>query len=284
MKLLNVFLWLAAYSGCLFHIFLFSVVYYRYRNKTELRFLYVLGNLLVITGIIMALHQTVDYAKTYNLILANSLLSFFVTVPLFVYKANAIEKKYYFLIPAVILAAAFVYNFLILSDYTALAYPIPAVFFIILFIPLFLKKPRADGENRDAQNLQRTGVIMFFIVLCFTLAAFPAAKAAAGIPYLFSGYFAVFTLAYQIPGLLYCKDRLRRRPQTINLSQLTSREKEIVREICGGLKYEEIAEKLFVSLSAVKKHTYNIYRKLNIKNNRELMLLVHEAKEPQGAS
>jgi DNA-binding NarL/FixJ family response regulator len=78
---------------------------------------------------------------------------------------------------------------------------------------------------------------------------------------------------------LYCKERLRRRSKNINLSQLTKREQEVAMEICSGLKYEEIAGKLFVSLSAVKKHTYNIYRKLGIKNNRELMLLVNKSQE-----
>jgi hypothetical protein len=52
MKLLNILLWLAAYSGRLVHITLFLVVYYKYRNKTELRFLYILSNILIITGII----------------------------------------------------------------------------------------------------------------------------------------------------------------------------------------------------------------------------------------
>ena len=55
------------------------------------------------------------------------------------------------------------------------------------------------------------------------------------------------------------------------LPALTKRENEVAMAICNGLKYKEIAEKLFISLSAVKKHAFNIYRKLNINNNRELM-------------
>jgi DNA-binding CsgD family transcriptional regulator/uncharacterized membrane protein YwzB len=246
----------------------------------ELRFLYILGNVLIITGIIMVLNQTVTDGKVFNLILANSLLSLFITVPYFVYKSNAIAKKYYFVIPATILIAAFIYNFFILIDYAAIAFSVAAVFFIILFFPLFLKKTAAFIKNSYSKNLERTGIIMFSIVLFFTLTAFLLNKLAVGMPYLFSIYFALFTMAYQIPGLLYCKNRLRHSQKNINLSQLTKREKEVAAEICNGLKYEEIANKLFVSLSAVKKHTYNIYRKLGIKNNRELMLLVNNTKEP----
>jgi DNA-binding CsgD family transcriptional regulator len=219
----------------------------------------------------------VSYSKVFSLILANSLLSFFVTVPCFVYKANNIARKYYFVIPATVLMGALVYNFLILIDYEAIAFSLTPVFFVLLFSPVFLEK--STVKNNDGKDLERMGVLMFFIVLLFTVAAFFLGKLIAGIPHLFSVYFALFTMVYQIPGFLYCKNRLRRRQKSINLSQLTKREKEVVTEICSGLKYEEIADKLFISLSAVKKHTYNIYRKLEIKNNRELMLLVNNAKE-----
>jgi DNA-binding CsgD family transcriptional regulator len=228
----------------------------------------------------MVLNQTVNRAKVFNLILGNCLLSLFATVPYFVYKANAVAKKYYFVIPAEILTAAFVYNFFIRINHAALAFSAASVFFTILFIPVFLKKPNGATESNDDKNLGKTGATMFFIVLFFTLTAFFLNKFAAKIPYLLSCYFAVFTISYQIPGVLYCKKRLRRRSKSINLSQLTKREKEVAAEICSGLKYEEIADKLFISLSAVKKHTYNIYRKLGIKNNRELMLLVSNAREP----
>jgi DNA-binding CsgD family transcriptional regulator len=228
----------------------------------------------------MILNQTASQAKVFNLVLGNSLLSFLVTVPCFVYKAGAMEKKYYFAIPASVLVSAFVCNVLILTNHAALAFSVTSVFLIILFIPVFMKKTNAGAENNDDENLGKTGLIMFCIALIFTFTAFLLNKFAVKIPYLISCYFAVFTIVYQIPGFLYCKIRLRRRSKSINLSQLTKREKEVVTEICDGLKYEEIADKLFVSLSAVKKHTYNIYRKLGIKNNRELMLLVHNTREP----
>jgi DNA-binding CsgD family transcriptional regulator len=282
MKLLDILLWLAAYSGCLLHILLFALIYYKYRDKTELRFLCVLINVLVVTAIIMILNQTAGNAKIFNLILANSLLSFFVTVPLFIYKENAVEKKYYFLMPLVVLAAAFVYNFFILINYTAIAFLPTPVFFIILYIPVFLKKPNGPAKNRNSRELEKTGIIMAIITVVFTFAAFPLSKLAVKIPWLFSIHFAVFTLAYQIPGFFYCKNRLRQSSKATGLAQLTKREKEVAEEICRGLKYEEIADKLCVSLSAVKKHAYHIYRKLDIKNNRELMLRLNAPRDQDG--
>ncbi|MDR0497615.1 MAG: helix-turn-helix transcriptional regulator, partial [Treponema sp.] len=101
-------------------------------------------------------------------------------------------------------------------------------------------------------------------------------------PYGTTLFWAIFTFAYQIPGLLYCRRRLLQKGTVARnkaLGILTRRESEVALAICEGLKYEEIAEKLFVSLSAVKKHAYNIYRKLNISNNRELMRLIMEKEE-----
>ena len=68
----------------------------------------------------------------------------------------------------------------------------------------------------------------------------------------------------------------------IELSLLTRRENEVALAICNGYKYKEIAEYLFISLSAVKKHAYNIYRKLDISNSRELMFKFLEAKKANG--
>jgi DNA-binding NarL/FixJ family response regulator len=55
------------------------------------------------------------------------------------------------------------------------------------------------------------------------------------------------------------------------ITSLTKRENEVALAICNGHKYEEIAEKLHISLSTVKTHSSTIYRKLGINNNRELM-------------
>ncbi|HVW13274.1 MAG TPA: response regulator transcription factor [Mucilaginibacter sp.] len=49
-----------------------------------------------------------------------------------------------------------------------------------------------------------------------------------------------------------------------NLFQLSEREKEILRFLCQGLEYKEIALKLSISANTVKKHVINIYDKLHV--------------------
>jgi LuxR family transcriptional regulator, maltose regulon positive regulatory protein len=47
---------------------------------------------------------------------------------------------------------------------------------------------------------------------------------------------------------------------------LSPREQEILALIAAGLTNQEIADKLIISLETVKKHTGNIYSKLNVRS------------------
>jgi DNA-binding CsgD family transcriptional regulator len=100
--------------------------------------------------------------------------------------------------------------------------------------------------------------------------------------YTASVFWAMFTVSYQIPGLVYCKNYLFNKgtlSKKTGIASLTKRENEIAAAICNGYKYEEIAEKLNISLSTVKTHSYTIYRKLSINNNRELMQIFIETQK-----
>jgi DNA-binding NarL/FixJ family response regulator len=52
---------------------------------------------------------------------------------------------------------------------------------------------------------------------------------------------------------------------------ITKREKEIIEYISQGLNNKEIAEKIFVSVSTVDAHRYNILKKLEVKNTAEMI-------------
>jgi len=51
---------------------------------------------------------------------------------------------------------------------------------------------------------------------------------------------------------------------------ISNREKDIIREICKGKTNQQIADDLFISLQTVKDHTYNIFRKVDVKNRVQL--------------
>ncbi len=55
--------------------------------------------------------------------------------------------------------------------------------------------------------------------------------------------------------------------------RLTPREEEIGELISKGCSNKEIAERLFISVSTVKSHVYNIFRKTSIKNRTQAIIM-----------
>ncbi len=55
---------------------------------------------------------------------------------------------------------------------------------------------------------------------------------------------------------------------------LTPREREVLRLVVQGYKYRDIGEELFISLTTVKTHVSNIYRKLGVEDRAGAILAV----------
>jgi DNA-binding NarL/FixJ family response regulator len=53
------------------------------------------------------------------------------------------------------------------------------------------------------------------------------------------------------------------------IHQLTKRETEMLGLLAKGLRYKEIAEKLFISPTTVRTHIYNIYQKLHVQSRTD---------------
>lgn len=75
---------------------------------------------------------------------------------------------------------------------------------------------------------------------------------------------------------------LLRNPLTIENKQqleeikLTTRETEILEHLSKGLNYNEIADNLIISPSTVRKHIENIYKKLQVRNKIEAVLMAQK--------
>ena len=63
-----------------------------------------------------------------------------------------------------------------------------------------------------------------------------------------------------------------RRSSSPALEPLTARETEILRALEDGLSYQRIAERLYISLNTVRTHVKNVYAKLHVKSQAELLL------------
>ena len=58
-------------------------------------------------------------------------------------------------------------------------------------------------------------------------------------------------------------------PDNESLDNLTNRENRILRMLANGLIYKEISAELFISIPTVRKHVYNVYKKLHVSNRVE---------------
>lgn len=57
---------------------------------------------------------------------------------------------------------------------------------------------------------------------------------------------------------------------------LTSRETEILEQLCQGLGYNQIAENLIISPKTVRKHIENVYGKLNVHSKMEALKIAQK--------
>ena len=60
------------------------------------------------------------------------------------------------------------------------------------------------------------------------------------------------------------------------VERLSERELEVLRLMADGLKYQEIAGKLVISLNTVRHHTRNIYGKLEVNSRAQAIARAHD--------
>jgi len=78
--------------------------------------------------------------------------------------------------------------------------------------------------------------------------------------------------------------KLLRNPLSLNKNEeleqikLTNREADILEHLSKGLNYNEIADNLIISPSTVRKHIENIYKKLQVHNKMEAILMAQKHK------
>ncbi len=90
------------------------------------------------------------------------------------------------------------------------------------------------------------------------------------------------SLAYSnklLQVLLAQRDNLRRLESTRDgnlVEPLSQREQEVLQLIDTGLSNDEIAARLYITLSTVKGHTTNIFGKLNVKNRTQAVARAHD--------
>lgn len=84
-------------------------------------------------------------------------------------------------------------------------------------------------------------------------------------------FFFVVSVVFIIGLILFIRKRKKEKAKKTSRTQsLTERELIVSQLVISGKQNKEIAEELFVSLSTVKTHINNIYKKLGIASRKEL--------------
>ena len=276
----NIIIWIFLYSFTLVHITLFAYLYIKNKSKIELLYLIVLINIFLLAVIITI--SLVLQIYTFIPLLVNAILSAYITIPLWGYYLFDLEKKYFKNIFILVGIEVVIDNILMAQNEHRLyviLYILRVVFYILLAIPVFIKKGNKYEKDSIEGKMQKVTKINAVVFIVFMASLAPISLFIFELTYTASLFYGVFTLSYQIPGLVYCKNMLLKKGALSGkkgISSLTKRENEVATAICNGYKYEEIAEKLRISVSTVKTHSYFIYRKLGINNNRELMQIFLE--------
>lgn len=99
-----------------------------------------------------------------------------------------------------------------------------------------------------------------------------------GIPYGFDHFTVFYLLAVVMSAVFGVQSMLKSGQDNHKpiASRLSARELEVAQLIISGLSYQEIGDKLFISLKTVKTHAYRVYLKTGTRNKVELANLMEE--------
>jgi len=283
MENLNTLCWVLAYSLTGAGILLGLVIRFQSGDGKITALILLLLNIFAITLVSFLFSLSLLSHFLFVLLLENALLILYPVLFNLFHKMNNLPFKGRFY-TYVYLFLFFTVNLLQLVDL------LPFSLFFILYWLLFmvsgflmarlLKKCGSVGADkgnplyffrslRSAWNL--TGLIALLMGICSLIVYYvvPFRKGES-----YSLFFAFFYCLYNLPILIYFVGVLffRKSSPTV-LDDLTEREREVASLIMEGKKYREIGDELFISLSTVKKHANNIYRKTGASNGRELIRL-----------
>lgn len=151
------------------------------------------------------------------------------------------------------------------------------IFYAFLVGYLFkFKYKKADHDKKSLVIWVISIITFIFVVTCdlFSFMTIISSQMASKFHFLPLAYicFCIAHINLFKNDLLYNKSISTRKLSDFGI---TNRENEVLNLIIRGYKYIEIADKLCISLSTVKKHITNVYKKTNTSNKVELITLIN---------
>ena len=291
MNKVETIIWILAYSTTITNLLVGFICYSRTKDKRIASFLLLIINLLLITLISIGFSIDLLQQRIFEVLLFTSLLALFFTIPRlsFLMEEILFPRKIYLTATALIYCLAIIL-YVTKQQFTPLIYTVWWIPFLLM--GFHLNKRAKDTEKVSEQKAERvrirdyainlkaawylTGYITIIMSLTVLILIFTPLRSTG----IYFSVFGFFYCLYNYPSLHFFihtliknqNDQPGNIPVNNNLEKLLSpRELEVAEKLIAGKKYREISDELFISLSTVKKHSNNIYRKTGMKNGRQLI-------------
>jgi len=283
MKSVELILLIITYSSLILTLFVSWICYRRNIEKWEI--IAFIISLLLLT-ISMSFAELSNYQKTES-------TPVFILVPMILvgvttvlstlaerqHSKNLTWKKILFLISFILLAGTLLaFSF----DSLKAVEPIVAIFLgaCVVGSMLFIRYTKPIQVVAHLEKTNRIFAILFLIFVPLSLLATYGFEnmgyqfqIGLFIPVLFT-LLALSKLFDDLQRLSLIKPNIEADKQHFKNYALSTREIEITNLLIQGRTYKHIAEELFVSVSTVKTHSSNIYKKCKVNNRHELTVLI----------
>ncbi|WP_085296754.1 helix-turn-helix transcriptional regulator [Cognaticolwellia mytili] len=125
----------------------------------------------------------------------------------------------------------------------------------------------------ENKNLFLFGLIALIVVsvLTFNVISFSTYYGIAQVNYIDSLLLVPFLLLTLSFGIFIEQNKRKETLKSIDKFGLTAREKEVTQMILNKMKNQDIADTMYVELSTIKTHINKIYKKVAVKNRKELI-------------
>lgn len=243
--------------------------------------------LLIIVCLTLEMFLPVDYTKEiFILDLIKRILSVIIiyTSPLqchSMYKYKMIPDKFFLALSSISIVAILISNIFSVNYYLYfIIYSLMGLAILytlsIAFKAKYILKTTVESKLKRSMLLWVLSLMTVVILLSHDLSSFIALSGNQ-----LSRRFHILPLAYMLICRIHYNNlkSILITPKDHNTVKVadfgvTKRENEVLELIIKGLKYNEVSDKLCISISTVKKHITNVYRKTNTSNKVELITLL----------
>jgi len=305
-KYFTVFYLFLCFSSGFASIFGCLILYYKYKITEIKKYLFFLLTIsfiiLIITAnfyykSIFSLHENNFYNYYFFTSLLIGVCCYIYTLPLFIHsliKKFFIKDKIFLIIaiiPTIIYLLLILIKFMFKLNYKIIKIPVYLAEVILIFV-IFYIFCLILFHYQSIEDRLRKKVLKYIVFLIILYSPFAVIDSfydkfyfifqhlpdgfSFSAPYYF--FWNIITL---ILGAKYLLKTSMDNYETISKKvikkyHITSREKEVAFYLMKGLTNQEISDKIFISMTTVKKHIYNIFQKTNAKNRVDLINILKD--------